>query len=78
MLLVLIKKYFNLCNHAKMVLIREVVLVENIRLVRLLDLTADYEVKTNAKLTLNFKLREKSKPGFQSCLYTVTLTPNFA
>ena len=30
-------------------------------LVRLLDLTADFKVKTNAKLTPNFKLREKSK-----------------
>ena len=53
---------------------REIVIVENI----LLDLTADFGVKTNAKLTPIFKLREKSKTGIQSCLSTVTLTPIFA
>ena len=37
--------------------------------------TADFGVKTNAKLTPIFKLREKSKTGIQSCLFTVTLTP---
>ena len=30
---------------------REIVIVENIRLVCLLDLTADFKVKTNTKLT---------------------------
>ena len=51
-------------------------IVENIRLVCLIYLTADFGVKkTNAKLTTIFKLREKSKTGFQSCPYTVTLTP---
>ena len=49
------------------VMITEVVIVENIRLVRLLDLTPDFGVKTNAKLTPVFKLREKSKTGIQSC-----------
>ena len=46
---------------------KEIVIVENIRLVRLLDLTADFGVKTNAKLTPIFKLREKRKTGIQSC-----------
>ena len=44
---------------------KEIVIVENIRLVRLLDLTADFGVKTNAKLTPIFKLREKSNTGIQ-------------
>ena len=44
-------------------MITDIVIVENIRLVRLLDLTADLDVKTNAKLT----------PG-----YTVTMTSIFA
>ena len=57
-----------------LILIREFVIVENIRLVCLLDLTADFGVKTNAKLTPIFELREKSKTGIQSCLYTVALT----
>ena len=46
-------------------------------LVRLLELIADFGVKTNAKLTPIFKSREKSKTGIQSCLYTATLTPTF-
>ena len=55
---------------------REFVTVENISPVCLLDLTADdIEVKTNTKLTPNCQLREKSKSGIPSCLYTVTLTP---
>ena len=57
---------------------REIVIVENKRLVHLLDLTTDFRVKTNAKLTPISKLREKSKICIQSCLYTVTLTPIFA
>ena len=57
--------------------IREIVTVENIGLVRLLDITAGSGVKTNTKLTQIFKLREKSKTGIQICLYTVTLTSNF-
>ena len=40
------------------------------------DLTADFGIKTNAKLTLIIKLREKSKTGIQSCLFTVTLPQN--
>ena len=40
-------------------------IIENIRLVRLLDLTAE-------KVMPISKLQEKSKTGFQSCLYTVT------
>ena len=39
---------------------------ENIRLVRQLDLTADFGVKTITKLTPIFKLREKSKTSIQS------------
>ena len=58
--------------------IREIVTVENIGLVRLLDITAGSGVKTNTKLTQIFKLRKKSKTGIQSCMYTVTQTPNFA
>ena len=42
------------------VMITEVVIVENIRLVRLLDLTADFGVKTNAKLTPICQLHGKS------------------
>ena len=49
---------------------REIVIVENKRLVHLLDLTTDFRVKTNAKLTPISKLREKSKICIQSCLYT--------
>ena len=43
---------------------REMVKVEYIYLVRLLDLTAEFGVKT--KLTPISKLREKSKTGIQS------------
>ena len=59
---------------------REFVIVENKRLVCLLDLTADFGVKTNAKLTPIFELREKSKTGIQSCLYRIHSNPdvNFA
>ena len=39
---------------------REIFIIENIRLVFLLDLTADVGFKTNAKLTPIFMLREKS------------------
>ena len=42
---------------------REIAIVGNIRLVRLLDLTADFGVETNAKLTPIFKLREKRITG---------------
>ena len=42
------------------------------------DLTADFEINTNAKLTPILKLREKSKTGIQSYLYTGTPTPIFA
>ena len=36
------------------------VIIDNIHLVCLLDLTADFGVKTNAKkLTLNFQLQER-------------------
>ena len=42
-------------------------------------LTADFGVKTNAKLTPIIKQRETRKTGIQSCmLYTATLTPIFA
>ena len=51
---------------------REFIIVENIRLVRLIDLTADFGVKTNSKLTPNCQLREKRKTGIHNCLYTVT------
>ena len=53
---------------------REFLIVENIRLVCRIDLTADFGVKTNAKFTPNCKLREKSKIGILSSLYTVTLS----
>ena len=57
---------------------REIVIVENLRLVRLLDLTTDFGVlKANAKLTPILKLREKNKNVIQSCMYTVTQTPDF-
>ena len=65
----------------KMVFVRDIVIVENIRLVRLLALTADFGVKTNAKLTPIFKLRERraklvySKLAVSVQYYTVTLTP---
>ena len=49
--------------------------IENLRLVCLPDLTADFGVKTHAKLTPIFKLRNQSKTGIQSFLYTETLTP---
>ena len=49
---------------------RDIAIVENIRLVRLLDLTADFELKKKRKL------REKRKTGIQSSL-TVTLTSFF-
>ena len=54
----------------KMVFVGEIVIVENIRLVRLLALTADFGVKANAKLTPICQLRGKSKIGITSCLYT--------
>ena len=59
---------------------REIVIVENIRLVHQLDLTGDFGVKTNTKLTPNCQLKEKSKLVFRAVctLYTVTLTPIFA
>ena len=56
-----------------MLVSREFIIVENICLVCLLDLTADFEVKTNARLTPIFKLREKTETGIQ----TATLTPIF-
>ena len=37
----------------------------------LLDLTADFGVKTDAKLMQIFNLQEKSITCIQSCLYTV-------
>ena len=58
----------------KMDIIREFLIVENIHLVCLLDITADFGVKTNAKLTPNCQLHNQSKTGIQSCLYKVTLT----
>ena len=42
----------------ELLIAEKIVIVENIRLVRLLDLTADFGVKTNAKLTPIFKLQE--------------------
>ena len=58
---------------------REYVIVENIRLVCLLELTADFGVKTNAKLTSICQLRYKRKSGSQSFLFTlILLTPVFA
>ena len=54
---------------------REIVILENIRPVRLLDLPADFGVEINAKSTPIFKLRGKLKIVIKSCLYTVTLNP---
>ena len=56
----------------KMVFVGEIVIVENIRLVRLLALTADFGVKTtNAKLTPIFKLPERSKiQSFKTVILT--------
>ena len=42
-----------------LLLFRDFVIVENIRLVLLLDLTSEFGVKTNAKLTPIIKLRDK-------------------
>ena len=53
---------------------REFLIVENIRLVCRIDLTADFGVKTIAKFTPKYKLREWSKIDIHSCLYTVTLS----
>ena len=58
-------------------LFRELVIVENIRQVCLLDLTADFRFKINTKLTPNSQLREESKSCIQSCLYMLTMTPIF-
>ena len=41
-------------------------------MVCLLDLTADFRVKTNAGLSA---AREREQIGIQICIYTVTLTP---
>ena len=60
-----------------MVISRESVIVENIHLVCLLDLKADFGEKTNAKLSSICQLREKSKTGIQSCLFTVTVLRTF-
>ena len=49
---------------------REFVIVDNIHLIGLLDITADFGVKTNAELTPNCQLRDKSNSGIQSCVYT--------
>ena len=43
---------------------REFVIVENIRLVCLLELTADFGVKTNAKLTPNCQLQSNPDSNF--------------
>ena len=60
--------------------IREIVIVENKRLVRLLDLTADFRVKAN-KVDADFQVAKINTgiqvTGIQSCLFTVTLTPIF-
>ena len=53
---------------------RELDIVENKRLVCLLDLTVVFGVKTIAKLTPIFKLQEKSKTG-RAKLPVCTLSP---
>ena len=53
--LCIVYKMWAHTNHSCVIQPREFVIVENIRLVRLLDLTADFGVKTNAKLTPIFK-----------------------
>ena len=45
---------------------KEILKVENIRLVRLLELAADFGVKTNAKLTPIFKTEPKTEKGYIS------------
>ena len=40
------------------ILSREIVIVENIRPVRLLDLTADFGVKTNGKVDADYQSRK--------------------
>ena len=40
------------------ILARELVIVENIRPVRLLDLTADFGVKTNGKVDADYQSRK--------------------
>ena len=45
---------------------REFVIVENIRQVCLLDLTAGFEVKTKTKLTPDCQLQEKEKLVFKA------------
>ena len=47
-------------------------------LVCLLDITADFGVKTNAKLTPIVSCVARAKNGIQSCLFSVTLTSIFA
>ena len=44
-----------------LVVFREIAIVENLRLVRLLNFRADFGVKTDAKLTPILKLRDKSR-----------------
>ena len=58
-------------------LTREFLIVENIRPACQLDLTADFGVNSNAKLTPNGQPRKKAKLVFRavSTVYTVTLTP---
>ena len=41
--------------------IREIVIVENIRLVRLLDLTADFGGKTNTKFDADFQAAREAQ-----------------
>ena len=57
---------------------KEFVIVQNIRRVCLLDISADFGVKTNAKLTPIFSCVGRAKNGIQSCLVTVSLTSIFA
>ena len=55
----------------------KIVIVENIRLVRLLALTADFGVKTTkAKLTPIFKLRERRAKLVYSKLSVYSINPD--
>ena len=73
--------YFSLLfsNDFYILLTREFVIVENKRLICLLDFTADFGDKTNAKLTPDCQLREKSKTVYSelSVYLSVNLTPIF-
>ena len=64
-----LKSFFILC--------REFEIIENIRVVCLLDFTADLRVKINANSRPNCQPHCHSKTGIHSCLCAITLTAIF-